>query len=102
MLRTSACGFGQLALAAMAGNAMAGESSTPVTHIAPRAKRILFLFMWGGPSQVDFLDPKPRLNRDDGKPLAGKSVGSDKADLGKLMGSPFRFAQHGEGGVWIS
>ena len=103
MLQTSACGFGQVALAAMAGQAMAGQTATALMpHVAPRAKRILFLFMWGGPSHVDLLDPKPRLNVDDGKPLEGKSVGSNKDNLGKLMGSPFKFAQHGEGGVWIS
>jgi hypothetical protein len=58
--------------------------------------------MWGGPSHVDLFDPKPRLNEEDGKQLAGNSVGSDKEQLGTLLGSPFRFAQHGEGGTWIS
>jgi hypothetical protein len=108
MLRSSACGFGQLALAAMAGQA-AGNATVPAgtptsisPHIPARAKRVLFLFMWGGPSHVDFLDPKPRLNADDGKSLAGSSVGSDKQDLGKLLGSPFKFTQHGESGVWMS
>ena len=67
-----------------------------------RAKRVILLFMWGGPSQVDLVDSKPRLNVDDGKALAGASVGSENADLGKLMGSPFRFGQHGESGVWMS
>ena len=108
MLQTSACGFGQVALAAMAGQALGNEASAGqavaalAPHFAPRAKRILFLFMWGGPSHVDLLDPKPRLNAEDGKPLDGKSVGRDAGELGKLMGSPFQFAQHGEGGVWIS
>jgi hypothetical protein len=108
MLQTSACGFGQVALAAMAGQALGNEISAGqavaalAPHFAPRAKRILFLFMWGGPSHVDLLDPKPRLNAEDGKPLDGKSVGRDAGELGKLMGSPFQFAQHGEGGVWIS
>ncbi|MCH2401525.1 MAG: DUF1501 domain-containing protein, partial [Pirellulales bacterium] len=108
MLRTSACGMGQLALAALAGrNALDGaqndgSGSVPRTHHPARARRVIFLFMWGGPSQVDLFDPKPRLNVDDGKALAGASVGSDTADLGKLMGSPFRFGQHGESGVWMS
>jgi hypothetical protein len=108
MLRSSACGFGQLALAAMAGQvagnatASAGTSTAVSSHIPARAKRVLFLFMWGGPSHVDFLDPKPRLNTEDGKSLSGKSVGSDKEDLGKLLRSPFKFAQHGESGVWMS
>jgi Protein of unknown function (DUF1501) len=109
MLRTSACGFGQLVLAALAGQRARAESR-PATgpippqapHFPPRARRIIFLFMWGGPSHVDLFDPKPRLNAEDGKQLAGKSVGSDKDQLGTLLGSPFRFAQHGEGGMWIS
>ena len=108
MLQASACGFGQLALAALATEGAVAESratgANPFTapHFPPRAKRIIFLFMWGGPSHVDLFDPKPRLNAEDGKQLAGKSVGSEKDQLGELLGSPFRFAQHGEGGIWIS
>ena len=103
MLRQSACGFGQVALAALASQACAGPASrTLLTHIPPRAKRVIFLFMWGGPSQVDFFDPKPRLNADDGQILAGESVGSATKELGRVLGSPFHFAQHGAGGVWIS
>lgn len=108
MLRTSACGLGQVVLAALAGQDVLADSTrssdsigSPLHH-APRAKRIIFLFMWGGPSQVDFFDPKPRLNIDSGKPLSGSSVGSDKDNLGKLMGSPFKFVQHGDGGIWMS
>lgn len=108
MLQNSAAGFGSLALSAFAtqqaaaetGNGSGGQSLLP--HTPARAKRVIFLFMWGGPSQIDFFDPKPRLNQEDGKPLAGKSVGSPKEQLGKLIGSPFKFAQHGDGGVWIS
>ena len=77
MLRQSACGFGQVALAALASQASAAPTSRALaTHFPPRAKRVIFLFMWGGPSQVDFFDPKPRLNVEDGKILAGASVGS--------------------------
>jgi hypothetical protein len=109
MLRASACGFGQLVLAALAAQSSraanpstAGPALLPAPHFPPRARRIIFLFMWGGPSHVDLWDPKPRLNAEDGKQLAGKSVGSEKDQLGTLLGSPFRFAQHGEGGIWIS
>ena len=102
MLRTSACGLGQVALAALAGQtALASSQPTPY-HFAPRAKRIIFLFMWGGPSHVDMFDPKPRLNGESGKQLSGKSVGSDREQLGELLGSPFRFAQHGDSGIWMS
>src|SRR6476661_2159307 len=109
MLRASAGGFGQLVLAALAAQSAraairpaAGPTTPLAPHFPPRARRIIFLFMWGGPSHVDLFDPKPRLNTEDGKQLAGKSVGSDREQLGTLLGSPFRFAQHGEGGIWIS
>ena len=105
MLRTSACGFGQLAMAAMAGRAVAetqSSNASSLPHIPARAKRVLFLFMWGGPSHVDLFDPKPRLNTEAGKPLLGKSVGSDAETLGTLLGSPFKFSQHGRSGIWMS
>src|SRR5688572_30048414 len=109
MLRASACGVGQLALTALAAQGARAESRPaagpilpPAPHFPPRARRIIFLFMWGGPSHVDLFDPKPRLIAEDGKELAGKTVGSEKEKLGTLLGSPFRFSQHGEGGIWIS
>ncbi len=105
MLRTSACGFGQLALAAMAGQAVAktqDSNASTLPYIPARAKRVLFLFMWGGPSHVDLFDPKTRLNTEAGKLLSGKSVGSDAETLGTLLGSPFKFAQHGRSGIWMS
>ena len=109
MLRASACGFGQLVLTALAADGARSESQPTAgqrmplaPHFPPRARRIIFLFMWGGPSHVDLFDPKPRLNDEAGKELAGSTVGSDKEKLGTLLGSPFRYSQHGEGGVWIS
>jgi hypothetical protein len=124
MLRNSGCGFAQLALAAMAAqsagdepvnanpvnanpvNADATKASSPFApkapHFYPRAKRVIFLFMWGGPSHVDLFDPKPRLNAESGKQLVGSAVGSKKDKLGELLGSPFKFSQHGQSGTWIS
>ncbi|MCO6455814.1 MAG: DUF1501 domain-containing protein [Pirellulaceae bacterium] len=109
MLRTSACGFGQLALAALAGSraladrpAASGPLAPRPPHFPARAKRVIFLFMWGGPSHVDLFDPKPELNAASGQPLAGQSVGLPQKELGQLLGSPFRFHQHGQGGIWIS
>lgn len=109
MLMSSAAGFGSVALAAIA--AQHGTAATPgagITlagnglHLPARAKRIIFLFMWGGPSHVDLFDPKPKLNEEDGNPLAGRSVGLEQESLGTLLGSPFQFSQHGKGGIWIS
>ncbi len=109
MLRSSACGFGSLALSGLLSQAQTSAApltDTPLSpkqpHFQPRAKRIIFLFMWGGPSHVDLFDPKPILNQQNGQPLSGKSVGSERDQLGNLLGSPFKFSQHGEGGVWIS
>jgi hypothetical protein len=105
MLRVSACGFGSLALLAMTGKTAAAAGvppAVPTAHFPPRAKRVIFLFMWGGPSHVDLFDPKPRLNTEDGKPLAGKSVGSERDQLGTVLGSPFKFQQYGAGGIWIT
>ena len=109
MLQSSACGFGQVALSSLlAERAMAAAVSSPAgrevagPHFQPRAKRVIFLFMWGGPSHVDLFDPKPRLNVDDGKPISPQSVETDKTSLGNALGSPFKFAQYGQGGVWMS
>ena len=62
-------------------------------HFEPTAKRIIFLCMRGGPSHVDTFDYKPKLEVDHGK--RGKYGGS-------LLKSPWKFSQHGEGGLWIS
>jgi hypothetical protein len=109
MLRNSACGFGQLALSSLlASKASAAPTREPFdplpgrSHFRPKAKRVIFLFMWGGPSHVDLFDPKPRLTEDHGKPISPAAVGSDKSSLGNALGSPFQFAQHGNGGVWFS
>lgn len=108
MLRNTACGFGQVALSGLLagseGKSLGSgrDESKPLPHFGARAKRAIFLFMWGGPSHVDIFDPKPRLNTDDGKPISPQAVVTDKSSLGNALGSPFRFAQHGEGGVWIS
>jgi uncharacterized protein (DUF1501 family) len=111
LLQFSACGFGQLALTAMAaqyasGGEVESERSSglgsKLPHFAPQARRIIFLFMWGGPSHVDLFDPKPQLAAESGKPLSPQAVGSDRPQLGTLLGSPFKFRQHGQSGIWIS
>ena len=112
LLKASGCGFGSLALAARAGRegaaadtpVLAGPLAPKPPHFTPRAKRVIFLFMWGGPSHVDLFDPKPRLASEAGKQLTGKDVGLPEAEkqLGTIMASPFAFSQHGESGVWIS
>lgn len=65
-----------------------------------RAKRVILLFMNGGPSQVDTFDPKPALVKHRGKPPSGKLYKKHKGD--GFLPSPFTFSQHGQSGMWIS
>ncbi len=104
ILRRAGAGFGSVALAALLSDraAAAPGAADPLAprepHLAARARRVIFLFMPGGPSQVDTFDPKPRLARDNGKP-------SPKAYLGqtrKLLASPWKFRKHGESGLDVS
>ncbi len=107
MLQRSAVGFGSLALASLVGNeSLATELSNPLTPARPHfpacAKRIIFLFMSGGPSQVDTFDPKPLLTRDDGKPLPFDKPRVQFNATANLMKSPWRFRQYGDSGLWVS
>ena len=107
MLQNSAAGFGHWRWRRWPGSERGGDQQlSPLTprlpHVPARAKRVIFLFMWGGPSHVDLFDPKPQLNALSGQPFSGKSVGSDADTLGTALGSPFKFAQHGDSGTWIS
>lgn len=58
--------------------------------------------MWGGPSHVDTFDYKPLLKDFDGKSATAEALGGRTPPGGTILGSPFKFQQHGEGGVWIS
>jgi hypothetical protein len=72
-------------------------------HFPAKAKHSVFLFMNGAPSQVDTFDPKPALEKYDGKPYTGKTkVGSNNRPIGHLMKSPFPFTKHGKSGLPIS
>ena len=106
-LRSSGLGLGWLAFAAMAGRVQsAGVASgrEPRTHFVPRAKRVVFLFMDGGVSQVDSFDPKPELDRRHGQPAKWRpDPKSQSISAGrKWLGSPWKFAQHGQSGLWVS
>lgn len=102
-LRTTACGFGSLALASLMQElALSDQNSASPFHFAPRAKRVIFMFMKGGPSQVDTFDYKPRLQLDNGKPLPFAKPRVQFAPTGNLLGSPWRFRQYGESGIHVS
>jgi len=75
------------------------------THHAATATSVIQLFMNGGPSQMDLFDPKPVLNRMDGKPYPGnvEEIGNqDVSDIGVMMGGQYKFARHGESGMWMA
>lgn len=97
-LKATAVGFGNLAALSM----LSSRASMPSPHIAPRAKRVLFLFMHGGPSHLDTFDYKPLLERDHGKPLPYPKPRVQFAKTGNLMKSPFSFRQYGQSGAWVS
>ena len=94
-LRSSAHGFGWLALGAM----LARESRGAQTHFAPRAKNVILLFMDGGVSQVDSFDPKPRLKAEHGKPFGMKIEATQFDAVGSVLASPWEFQQHGQSGI---
>ncbi len=105
MLQSSAVGFGHLALAALLqrDSVAAGKAlPQPPQHFTPRAKRVIFLFMKGGPSHMDTFDYKPKLQEDDGKELPFDKPRVQFAPTGKLLGSPWKFKQYGESGLHVS
>lgn len=107
MLQQSASGFGLLALQGLLGSeaqaaALADPLAAKKPHFPARAKRVIFLFMKGGPSQVDTFDPKPLLDRDHGKPLPFALPRVTFAKTSNLLKSPWKFRQHGESGLPVS
>src|SRR3954452_11840993 len=106
LLRQTACGFGTLGLSSLLSAAAATKPENPLApkqpQFAPRAKRIIFLFMHGGPSSIDTFDYKPRLQKDTGKPLPFAKPRVQFSQTGNLLASPWKFAQHGQSGAWIS
>lgn len=108
MLQRAAAGFGYVALQGLLGReqAQCAVIENPLAPKAPlfpaRAKRVVFLFMKGGPSHVDTFDPKPLLQRDDGKPYPFAQPRVQFAQTGKLLKSPWTFKQYGQSGLPVS
>ncbi len=102
-LRTSGLGLGSMALASL------GIGSERMTTFAPKAKRVIYLFMHGGPSQLDLFDHKPGLAKHHGRELPASVRGeqrltgmtSGQASL-PVAASRFTFARHGRSGAWVS
>jgi hypothetical protein len=121
MLKTFANGFGMIGVASlMAQDALAstvadawltgmrdpGRAAHPLAPRPPmhaaRAKRVIFLFMSGGPSHVDTFDPKPMLATHNGKPPPFALPKLERTKTGNLLASPWKFAKHGECGTEVS
>src|SRR3954447_21752325 len=104
VLRLMGNGFGMLALTDSLRAAGQGPLAVKPPHFAARAKRVIFLFMNGGPSQVDTFDPKPALDRHHGKSVYQELAAdvSSPQSAGALMPGPSRSARHGRSGQWIS
>ncbi len=118
MLAKCANGFGAVALASLVGEAAYGavpatqRPNDPTTrlnplapstpHFKPRAKSVIFLFMDGGPSQVDTFDPKPRLAAENGQPIKAKVQPTQFDNIGNVLKSPWEFRQYGQSGIPVS
>ena len=101
MLRGSALGFGAVAAASLLREAHGREVAAGV-HFPAKAKRVIFLFMKGGPSSIDTFDEKPLLARDDDKPLPFAKPRVQFAPTGNLLRSPWKFQRYGESGSAVS
>jgi len=109
MLQRAGGGFGYLALSALMADEQsravasgAGALAPKLPHFPARAKRVIFLFMKGGPSAVDTFDPKPLLDRDDGKPYPFQMPRVTFAKTTTLLKSPWKFRQYGRSGLPVS
>ena len=111
-LRTSGLGLGALALADVFGTKAAAsprDGALGAPHFAPRARRVIYLFQSGGPSQLESCDYKPLLNENNGQELPASvrmgqrltGMSGNQSSL-PLAGSLFSFARHGETGTWVS
>jgi hypothetical protein len=122
MLKRCGSGFGALAAAALfretafggllgdagtdTGSTGARTTSNPLAARPPqfpaKARSVIFLFMDGGPSQVDTFDPKPRLDREHGQPIKVKTHPTQFNNVGNVLACPWKFRHHGESGIPVS
>jgi hypothetical protein len=104
-LQRSAAGFGSVALSSLLADesrAAASEATSRLSQFPARAKRVIFLFMKGGPSHMDTFDYKPQLQKDDNKELPFEKPRVQFAPTGELLASPWKFQQYGESGIAVS
>jgi hypothetical protein len=116
MLRQGATGFGALAMSALAAqyapaaqstihnpqSAIANPLAPRLPHFPPRVRNVIFLYMDGGVSAMDSFDPKPLLTKEHGQPFKMKMEPTQFNNNGSTLGSPWKFANHGQSGLPIS
>jgi len=111
ILKTFASGFGMLGLADLLSHSAkadepADAAMNPLAvrapHFPAKAKRVIYLFMSGGPSHVDLFDPKPRLVTDNGKPPPFERPKLERTRTGNLLASPYKFKKYGQCGTEVS
>ncbi|MEM7599938.1 MAG: DUF1501 domain-containing protein, partial [Verrucomicrobiota bacterium] len=109
MLRGCAMGFGGVAMQALMAEQAQAKMVNPLApktpHYRPKANNVIFLYMDGGPSQVDTFDHKPLLSKYNGrdpKEVIGKLAPTQFDNVGSILGSPWEFKQRGESGAWVS
>ncbi|WP_422927713.1 DUF1501 domain-containing protein [Singulisphaera sp. PoT] len=110
-IQRAGTGFGMFGLAALLGAQQQAGANTPAAalnpmsprppHFAPKVKRVIHIYLNGGPSQVDTFDPKPMLTKYDGKPLPQGNLTTEQR-TGAAFGSPFKFRNYGESGIPVS
>lgn len=101
-LAQAANGFGAVALAGLMTGRGQALAATQKPHFTPRAKSVIFLYMDGGPSQVDTFDPKPLLTQENGNPFKMKIQPTQFDNIGASLGSPWKFENSGQSGLPIS
>ena len=105
MLRQTSLGFGSIALTSMFQEQAWAENllAPKKPHFKPRVNRVIFLFMKGGPSQVDTFEYKPKLYPLDGKTIDVKTFGrGGKKNKGRVVGPKWEFSQYGQSGKHVS
>src|SRR5215472_6566782 len=114
--RECGVGVGKIALASLLTDAFARSAAAPVArrdpltpkppHFAPKAKRVIYLFMAGAPSQLDLFDYKPALTQYEGKPIPPSIIGGQRYAFirsdAAVLGPRFKFAKHGQCGAELS
>jgi hypothetical protein len=105
LLKTMGTGFGLAGLAQVLGATTPSPTTNPLAvrapHFPAKAKHVIFLFLNGGPSQVDTFDPKPILTKFNGQPLPAGNLKTERK-TGNLLKSPFEFKKYGQSGIEIS